>query len=176
MGRAVPPPLHLPSRKEPSFFPGYGDFSSCLEMVLIPVYFLPCSECWGLQWQPLGSRRGKETPETRRDPFLSWEWMLRGRSVGSELRAFPQSPGTPPGCALARSLCRGAALCRTVPVCDLDCGFPAPPHLAPRPTGTLRSPSPSEPVGGEPLLWGVLGEVFRWLLTYFLLLYRSWEW
>lgn len=34
-----------------------------------------------MQWQPLGSRRGPETPETQRDPFLSWEWMASRRGV-----------------------------------------------------------------------------------------------
>ena len=55
-----------------------------------------------------------------------------------EARAFPQGPGTPPGCALARSLCRGAAtaLCLRViwTVASLR-----PRHLAPPPPGTVGS-------------------------------------
>lgn len=89
-----------------------------------------------------------------------------------KLRAFPQSPGTLPGCALALSLCRGAATALCLCVICTVASLPATPR-GPPPTGTVGFPPSSEPIGGEPPPRGVLGEVLpgsRSLFTCFLLL------
>lgn len=98
MGRAVPRTCAL--ERGPLFSLGFGA-SRLLEFVLCsgdsidPRGPSPLPEHWGLEWQLLGSRRGKETPETQRDPFLSWEWVAscpEGPGVEVDPRACPQSP------------------------------------------------------------------------------------
>lgn len=81
----MPPLLHLPSRKGPSFSLSFGG-TWLLVFPLLPSgdgvnpgVLSPLLRVLGLQGQPLGSRRGQETPETRRDPFLSREWAASRR-------------------------------------------------------------------------------------------------
>lgn len=88
-----------------------------------------------------------------------------------EVRAFPQSPGTPPGCALARSLCRGAAtalcLCVIWTVASLPCAPSRPCPLALSGTHREASLLAERPFPGEFLVRSFLGHSTFSPLSYF---------
>ena len=128
-----------------------------------------------MQWQPLGSRRGPETPETQRDPSLSWEWMAscRGTRRGPGSEGVPTGPWYPAWLRACSLTLPGHRHC-AVPLCHLDCGFPAPPPpRAPSP-GTAGSSPRGEasllaesPFPGARLVKSFLGHSVFSPLSYF---------
>lgn len=163
MGRAVPLLLHLPSRKGPSFSwlwgplaaAGGGSPSSAWRWYKSQRTFSLAQSagvCSGSHW---GRGGGPETPETQRDPSLSWEWMAscrgdpawtwkRGRSHRALVprlaaRLLAHAAGAP----LLRHACvssglwlpRATPTSRPLPLAQLA------PHLAAKPASWRRAPS-----------------------------------
>lgn len=187
MGRAVPLLLHLPSRKGPSFSwlwghlaAGGGSPSSAWRWYKSQRTFSLAQSagvCRGGHWGRGGGQRPLR-PRGTPPPAGSGSLMPRGPGVGLGARAFPQGPGTPPGCALARSRCRGTAAAPCLCVI-WTAASPRHPHLAPPPPALLAPHLAAKPASWRraPSL-GSACEVFPgplYVFTSFLLLCGSWE-
>lgn len=131
-----------------------------------------------MQWQPLGSGRGPETPWDPEGPLpqLGVDGLTPDPAWGGR-EAFPTGPWYPTWLRACSLTLRAPPL--HWPVCHLD-WLPRATHLAPRPLAllaphlTAKPASWRKPLPGEFLVKSFLGRSMFFTFSYFC--YGSWEW